>query len=232
MLARLGWRLCAAGQRKLLDEFLLARALEHDAPGILLQRACDWLRAERIVRPPVDSLTRRVATARDAARAETYHRLGPLLQPPRPMQLDGLLDVDPDLGMTRLAWLRRGASVATPELLKAELHKLEFLRRYGADHLDLSRLPVGRRRMLAEIGRRATNQAQTPYAALEPKNLPNRTTRQLCTRPLTTTAHRHLGHPNFTASPNITPSALRSRFGNGRWLGRLTEAISWRTAVA
>jgi hypothetical protein len=52
-----------------------------------------------------------------------------------------------------------GATVATPELLKAELHKLEFLRRYGADHLDLSRLPVGRRRMLAEIGRRATNQA-------------------------------------------------------------------------
>src|SRR5277367_611637 len=159
VLARLGWRLCAAGQRKLLDEFLLVRALEHDGPGILLQLACDWLRAERIVRPPVDSLTRRVATARDAARAETYHRLGPLLQPPRPMQLDGLLDVDPDLGMTRLAWLRRGATVATPELLKAELHKLEFLRRYGADHLDLSRLPVGRRRMLAEIGRRATNQA-------------------------------------------------------------------------
>jgi hypothetical protein len=75
------------------------------------------------------------------------------------MQLDGLLDVDPDLGMTRLAWLRRGATVATPELLKAELDKLEFLRRHGAEHLDLSRLPVGRRRMLAEIGRRSTNQA-------------------------------------------------------------------------
>ncbi|MDT5355162.1 MAG: hypothetical protein QOJ56_3694, partial [Mycobacterium sp.] len=125
VLARLGWRLCAAGERKLLDEFLLARALEHDAPGVLLQLACDWLRAERIVRPPVDSLTRRVATARDAARAESYHRLGPLLQPPRPMQLDGLLDVDPALGLTRLAWLRRGATVATPELLKDELDKLE-----------------------------------------------------------------------------------------------------------
>ncbi|UQX12050.1 hypothetical protein [Candidatus Mycobacterium methanotrophicum] len=53
------------------------------------------------------------------------------------------------------AWLRRGATVATPELLKSELDKLEFLRRHGADHLDLSRLPVGRRRMLAEIGRRS-----------------------------------------------------------------------------
>lgn len=59
VLGRLGWRLCAAGERKLLDDFLLARALEHDAPGVLLQLACDWLRAERIVRPSVDSLTRR-----------------------------------------------------------------------------------------------------------------------------------------------------------------------------
>lgn len=37
-------------ERKLLDEFLFARALEHDAPSVLLQLACDWLRAERIVR--------------------------------------------------------------------------------------------------------------------------------------------------------------------------------------
>jgi hypothetical protein len=31
--------------------------------------------------------------------------------------------------------------------------------RHGADHLDLSHLPAGRRRMLAEIGRRSTNEA-------------------------------------------------------------------------
>ena len=43
VLARLGWRWCAGGERKLLDEFLLARALEHDAPVVLLQLACDWL---------------------------------------------------------------------------------------------------------------------------------------------------------------------------------------------
>ncbi len=39
VLARRGWRWCAAGERKLLDEFLLARALEHDAPGVLVQLA-------------------------------------------------------------------------------------------------------------------------------------------------------------------------------------------------
>lgn len=84
VLAQLGWRWCAAGERKLLDEFMLARALEHDAPGVLLQLACDWLRAERIVHPSVAALTRRVASARDGARAETRQRLSPLLRPPRP----------------------------------------------------------------------------------------------------------------------------------------------------
>jgi hypothetical protein len=92
VLARLGWRTSAAGDRKQLDAFLLARALEHDAPGVLLQLACDWLRNERIIRPSVDTLSRRVAAARDGARAETYHRLASLLVPPRPARLNGLLD--------------------------------------------------------------------------------------------------------------------------------------------
>ena len=38
---------------------------------------------------------------RDAARAEPYHPLAPLLHPPRPLQLGGLLDVVPDVGVTR-----------------------------------------------------------------------------------------------------------------------------------
>ena len=156
---RLGWRAAGPGERKQLDGFLLAGALEHDAPGVLLQLACDWLRRERIVRPSVDALSRRVATTCDAARTETYHRLIGLLEPPRPALLDGLLDVDAELGITRLAWLRRGATAATPEVLKAELAKLAFLRLHGADRLDLSAVPAGRRRLLAEIGRRSTNQA-------------------------------------------------------------------------
>jgi uncharacterized protein DUF4158 len=81
VLERLGWRASGAADRKQLDAFLLARALEHDAPGVLLALACDWLRNERIVRPSVDTLSRRVAAARDGARAETYHRLAWLLAP-------------------------------------------------------------------------------------------------------------------------------------------------------
>ena len=54
---RLGWRACGSGERKQLDAFLLARALEHDAPGVLLQLACDWLRHERIMRTSADTLS-------------------------------------------------------------------------------------------------------------------------------------------------------------------------------
>jgi hypothetical protein len=39
-------------------------------------------------------------------------------------------------------------------------------------------------------------------------------TRQARTRPLTSAANRHLGHPNSTRSPNITPLAHRSRNSN------------------
>lgn len=52
-----------------------------------------------------------------------------------------------------------GSTAATPEVLRAEPAKLAFLRRHGADRLDLSLVPIGRRRLLAEIGRRSTNQA-------------------------------------------------------------------------
>jgi hypothetical protein len=83
------------------------------------------------------------AAARDAARAETYHRLVPLLTPPRPRQLDGLLDVDPRSGDHPPGLgLRRGATAATSEVLKAELDKLEFLRRHGADQLGPPRSPA------------------------------------------------------------------------------------------
>jgi hypothetical protein len=58
------WQASAAGDRKQLDAFLLARALGHDAPAVLLQLACDWLRNERIVDPSVDTLSRRVAAGR------------------------------------------------------------------------------------------------------------------------------------------------------------------------
>ena len=75
VLGRLGWRSAGTGELKALDDFLLARALEHDRPTLLVQLACDHLRAERVVRPGVVALMRRVAAARERAWDEAYERL-------------------------------------------------------------------------------------------------------------------------------------------------------------
>src|SRR5664279_5193502 len=47
----LGWRLPATMEFKELDEFLLARALEHDSPTLLFRLACEYLISARVIRP-------------------------------------------------------------------------------------------------------------------------------------------------------------------------------------
>ena len=110
ILTRLGWRGAGTGELKRLDDFLLARAVEHDSPTLLLRMATEHLRAERVVRPAVDPLVRRVATAREQAWTETHTRLSATLTDRRTSELDHLVEVDPVLGLTRLVWLRRGAT--------------------------------------------------------------------------------------------------------------------------
>ncbi len=67
----LGWRAAGDVEFKELDQFLAARALEHDSPTLLFRVACDYLRSARVIRPGPEWLSRRVATAREVARVET-----------------------------------------------------------------------------------------------------------------------------------------------------------------
>ncbi|MBX4171477.1 Tn3 family transposase [Rhodococcus pyridinivorans] len=155
----LGWRAPTSLELKELDEFLLARALEHDSPTLLFRLACEYLISARVIRPGPVTVVERVAHAREEARRETYDRLAHLLTEQRRAGLDALLEVDPEIGMTRLRWLGTGPVEASPAAVKAEVAKLEFLRTLGADSLDLSMLPAERRRFLATLGRRLTGQA-------------------------------------------------------------------------
>jgi hypothetical protein len=114
-----------------------------DDLGACPSAALDRLAAAMVIAPgEAAGLLTAYGGWREKPDAPTVLRCWPGSAGARPRQLDGLLDVDPDLGITRLAWLR-GATAATPEVLKAETDKLEFLRRHGADTLDLSRLPAG-----------------------------------------------------------------------------------------
>lgn len=143
---------------KELDQFLLARAMKHDSPSLLFELACEQLRSSRLIRPGPVWLVERVATARAAAKAETFTRLEHLLTPQLMTDLDRLLVVDDELGGTRLHWVGTGATQASPEAIKAEIGKLRFLRGIGADEIELSVLPAERRRFLAGVGRRSTAQ--------------------------------------------------------------------------
>jgi hypothetical protein len=79
---------------KELDEFLLARAVEHDSPSLLFTLACEHLRSSRVIRLGVVKLLERVATARAEAGRETYARVAHLLTAKMVPELDGLLQVD------------------------------------------------------------------------------------------------------------------------------------------
>ncbi len=113
VLDQLGWRTAGPGEVKALEDFLVNRALEHDSPSLLVRLACEHLRSERVVRPGVERLQCWVASARERAQVATAARLAPLLNAQRQAELDRLLSVDAALGMSRLAWLRRGATSAT-----------------------------------------------------------------------------------------------------------------------
>ncbi|WP_308117004.1 DUF4158 domain-containing protein [Streptomyces guryensis] len=155
----LGWRPAKSLELKELDEFLLARAMEHDSPSLLFRLGCEYLRSATVIPHGVVTLLEKVGTARQAAERETHARVAHLLTSERAQGLDGLLVVDPKLKSSRLHWMVIGPVQALPNSLGGEVEKLKFLRCLDADTLDMSVLPAEQRRHLAQIGRRLTAQA-------------------------------------------------------------------------
>lgn len=155
----LSWKPAKALEHKELDEFLMARAMEHDSPSLLFRLGCEYLRSAKVIRPGVVTLLEKVAASRQAAEEETHARVAHLLTDDTTRGLDGLLVVESKLRSTRLHWMVTGPVQASPNSVKDEVEKLLFLRGLGADALDLSALPAERRRYLAQIGRRLTAQA-------------------------------------------------------------------------
>lgn len=74
-----GWRTIDAPRWKELDEFLFARAMEHDSPKLLFGQVCEYLISAQLLRPGVVHLLEHVATARSRAGTETWTRVQHLL---------------------------------------------------------------------------------------------------------------------------------------------------------
>ena len=142
--AHLGFRSATPLDMYALRMWLVERALEHDKPTLLLQLACDKLRREQIVRPGITRLERFVATARQQAHEETWHRLTPLVTEARCSVLDGLLVPDPQTSRSLLQWFRREATSHAATQLVETLQKITVLREMGVDTWDLTGLNPNR----------------------------------------------------------------------------------------
>jgi hypothetical protein len=86
-----GWRAVDTGEWKDLNEFLFARAMEHDSPKLLFRLAGKYLMSSRVIRLRAILLLRRVAAARARARPENWNRVKHLLAERRCAELDLLL---------------------------------------------------------------------------------------------------------------------------------------------
>ncbi len=157
----LGWHQTPpdSSRWKELEQFLLDRAMEHDSPTLLFNLAREYLVSAKVIRPGGQTLARMIATARTEATALTFQKVQHLLTPQMASDLDRLLMIDVGLGKTRLAWLNERAVEATAASVKATTGRLQFLRGMDAHTLDLTTLPAERRRFLASVGHRSTNQA-------------------------------------------------------------------------
>ena len=141
-----------------LSTWLVVRALEHDRPIGLLDLACQRLRVRKVVRPALDTLERLVVAARRRAREETHRLVAPLLTDERKEMLDRLLVPD-DEGRTPLARLRESATRSSPVSIGETVAKVRELQGWRVGEIDLTILTPNRRKFLAQLGRRSTNQA-------------------------------------------------------------------------
>jgi len=154
-----GWRRPGKSDLKLLDDWLLERAMEHDKPEVLFGLTLDWLRVERLVRPGITAIERAVAKARERAWDETFDRLSLGLSDEQIQGLDRLLDIRDGTDVSTLAWLRTSPTGSVTVSVTGAAERLEVLRSEGSFQVDLSALSPNRVRHLARLGRRSTAQA-------------------------------------------------------------------------
>ncbi len=137
-----------------VGKWLAERAVEHERPSVLMSLLGEHLRARAIERPSVWVLGRMIGAAREAAQGEIVKRLADQLPAARRGELDGLLEVDPELKVSELVWLRAAAARVGVKGALAKVAKYERLVELRAGDVDLSSLPPSRRRQLAAQARR------------------------------------------------------------------------------
>jgi Domain of unknown function (DUF4158) len=158
-LRRLGFHKATDAEKNEIERWLQQRAMEHDRPLLLLELLCEKLHAQRILRPGLILLERSVTAAWQQAHKATWELIAPLLSDEDKAKLDRLLVVEEKYGLTPLTWFRTPATSHSAGATLKVLEKIAELRATGFTGRDLTTLNPNRLKLLARLGRKATNQA-------------------------------------------------------------------------
>ncbi|GBQ00232.1 transposase [Streptomyces spongiicola] len=121
-----------------------------EGPKALFDAAAGWLRERRVLLPGVTTLTRLVASVREAANQRLWDTLYGLLNTGQRAVLDSLLTVPPGERVSELDRLRRGPVRVSGPQMKWSLQRAEEIAALGMGDLDVSAIPP---RRLAELSR-------------------------------------------------------------------------------
>lgn len=151
--ASLGLRLPALPDLPMLLEVAAQAAWATDKGATIAAAMVAALREARIALPPPATLERVGVTGRALARKRAHGAVLEGLTPGQLARLDGLLDVDPATGETRLTWLRSVPAAPRPDHVRAILDRLAAVRGLAIDPALAARVHPGRLAQLAREGR-------------------------------------------------------------------------------
>lgn len=140
-----------------MEKWLIDRGMEHDNERFLLEKLCQKLHYDKILRPAISSLERMVAGIGERLHEETYRRLMFLWTNDLLKELDEVLDFDPVRKQTLHRWLCTAPTSNTARVINQTLEKITFMQALKVDSWDLSVIPANRKKRLANIVRNNSN---------------------------------------------------------------------------
>ena len=140
-----------------LEKWLIERGMEHDNERWLVDKLCQKLNYDKILRPAIGTLERIVGGISERLNEETYHRLAFLLTPDLQEKLDKVLEFDKNLKIPTHRWLCQQPTSNTAKSINQTLDKIAYLQDMKVPFWDLSAIPINRKKRLANIVRNNTN---------------------------------------------------------------------------
>jgi TnpA family transposase len=116
---------------------------------VLFDLAMAHLINRKVLLPGASVLERAISSVREHASRRLWQVLAAIPTPPQRALLETLLEVPPGERQTPLDRLRRGPTRVSGPALVSALHRVEAIRLFEMEHLDLSFVPRGRLKALA-----------------------------------------------------------------------------------